>query len=402
MNVNLLRKIDYWVGIPICFLLSSVNNTIKLFSRRRKNKIKKILFLELSEMGSVILSYPAILKAKKQYPEAELYFWIFKENKESVEILNVISDVNIITMRGKSFRSVFIDTFKNLRQIRKLNLDVIIDMEGFSRFTAILSYLSKAKIRVGYHKCSMEGLYRGNLHNRRVPFNPFIHISNNFLSLVDSINTSGKKFFLSKKSVEKPNINFQYQYPATRQNSSIFNRIKKYSNLIKDDSKIILINPDSSGLLPLRRWPLEKYERLCLKFLEDKNIFIIFIGRQNKNIDKKISVFKKQENCINLIGKTTLKELIDLFRISDLLISHDSGPANFAALTKLPVIVLFGPETPLLYSPLSNKAVILYKNFACSPCVSSYNHRKSVCSNNKCVKDITVKEVLNAAKKILF
>ena len=98
---------------------------------------------------------------------------------------------------------------------------------------------------------------------------------------------------------------------------------------------------------------------------------------------------------------TSLWRFIDLCNISTVLIGHDSGPPNFASLTKIGIVVLFGPETPVLYAPLSDNKTICYANFACSPCVSAYNHRHSACKDNRCLKAIGVDEVYRAARNYL-
>jgi len=94
---------------------------------------------------------------------------------------------------------------------------------------------------------------------------------------------------------------------------------------------------------------------------------------------------------------TSLDELLALHSMSDLLITNDSGPAHFASLVRLPTLVLFGPETPRLYAPLGRSTVCLSAGFACSPCISVYNGKKSPCDDNLCLKAITVGEVYQAA-----
>ena len=110
----------------------------------------------------------------------------------------------------------------------------------------------------------------------------------------------------------------------------------------------------------------------------------------------------KHERFIDLAGRTSMEDLLDLFSVSDLFISHDSGPVHFASLTRINMVVLFGPETPVCYAPLSPNATVLYSNFACSPCVSAYNHRSSACDNNKCLQAIRVEDVYGAASKYLY
>ena len=79
--------------------------------------------------------------------------------------------------------------------------------------------------------------------------------------------------------------------------------------------------------------------------------------------------------CLSFAGETTLTELPPLYSLASVMVTNDSGPADFAAATGLPTIVLFGPETPNLYRPLGN-ARSIYAGLACSPCVSAHNHRK--------------------------
>jgi len=74
---------------------------------------------------------------------------------------------------------------------------------------------------------------------------------------------------------------------------------------------------------------------------------------------------------------------------------------HLASLTEINIIALFGPEAPLLYKPLSDKSIILYKDFACSPCLSAYNYRSSACKDNICLRAITVDEVYNQAVRAL-
>ena len=97
-----------------------------------------------------------------------------------------------------------------------------------------------------------------------------------------------------------------------------------------------------------------------------------------------------------------LKELIDLFNISRILISNDSGPPRFASLTKISILVFFGPETPILYRSLGLNVKVFYSNFACSPCVSAFNHRQSPCIDNKCLQEIKPEEVFTFVKKTII
>jgi ADP-heptose:LPS heptosyltransferase len=105
--------------------------------------------------------------------------------------------------------------------------------------------------------------------------------------------------------------------------------------------------------------------------------------------------------CICVAGHTTLRDLLTLYTIADVLISNDSGPCHFASLTPIRVIALFGPETPQLYGPLGEAKVALSANLACSPCVNMLNHRFSPCTDNQCMQRISVDRVFDALTETL-
>ncbi len=91
-----------------------------------------------------------------------------------------------------------------------------------------------------------------------------------------------------------------------------------------------------------------------------------------------------------------------LFHIASLLITNDGGPGQFAALTPVPVIVFFGPETPALYGPLNTGTTVMNVQLSCAPCLTAYNHRNSPCDgDNICLKSIRVEDVLAKAREVL-
>jgi ADP-heptose:LPS heptosyltransferase len=104
--------------------------------------------------------------------------------------------------------------------------------------------------------------------------------------------------------------------------------------------------------------------------------------------------------AVSFAGKTTLRELLTLYSLADILVTNDSGPGHFSSMTNIQTIILFGPETPKLFGPISPNTHVIWKELACSPCVNVFNHRFSPCKNNVCMKTITVDEVYSAVEKI--
>jgi len=398
MRLDIMRKIDFWLGAPLCFLLSLFRGRVK-----RPARFNKILFIELSEMGSAMLAHSAIKRIKETLPHAELYFWAFERNKESVQACGVIPEKNIITMNDKTFYSIIRDSVSNIRRMRSEKIDAVIDMELFSRFTAILSYLSGAKIRAGFYRFFQEGLYRGSLCNIKVQYNPHLHISLNFMALIESLLTIEPHTPFYKGRIESPEIRLPVFEQDKASRDKIRSLLKSNSGMhLDENSRIIVINPFGGKLLPIRSWPLENYILLAEKLLIHKNTFIVIIGLESDNKENSLMRgIAGQKRVADIRGRLGFADLLNLFSIADIFITHDSGPVHFASLTKVNMIVLFGPETPVCYGPLRKDAVIFYSGFACSPCLSAYNHRKSPCKDNKCLKAISVEDVYKAAVKLM-
>src|SRR5215510_5622779 len=139
MRVQTMRKIDYFVGIPLCFLASIVQRVLSLFQDGQYLYPKKVLFIELSEMGSTILADPAMPKLKTA-TGAELYFLIFERCKESLGLLPTIPAHHVCTIREANMFTLAVDVVRYRVWARRQGIDTVIDLELFSRFTALLTF----------------------------------------------------------------------------------------------------------------------------------------------------------------------------------------------------------------------------------------------------------------------
>ena len=396
-----MRKMDYWIGNPLCFSLSCLHILGRVFPRKKKEP-KKVLFLELSEMGSTVLAYAAMSKTKELWPSSELYFMIFKQNQESVKLLEIIPEKNLILIDNSSLFRFKITVFKALIRMKKEGIDTIIDLELFSRVTAIISYLSGASNRVGFYQHTMEGLYRGNMQTHKVSYNPHRHVGVNFLSLVYALKSPDGEWPLTKRHISEKELHIPRISSSKEKLDAIWEKMLSCNPALTKKHILIIIN-SNAGLLPIRAWPLESYAALCKKILtHHKDVLFVITGVKDAAHDAEVIIETVgEEHCINLVNKTSFRELIDIYNSCHLLITNDSGPVHFAPLTPINIIAFFGPETPKLYGPISDTAVIIDSKFACSPCVSAFNHRKTLCGSNECLKSISVEYVYKIVEEQL-
>lgn len=395
MNTQSMRKIDRSVGKPICFLLTLAYKFLKVFKKPSAVRHpKNILFIEMSEMGSIILAYSLFMKTKQYYPEASLYFLTFKQSRYAVDILDIIPEKNVFYIDNRNLWFLALSTIKSLSGLRRINLDMAVDMETFSRFSAILSYLSCATNRVGFYRFNQEGLYKGRFLTHEVPFNPHIHMTQNMLNLIYAAHSPKSDIPPTKRIPDDKDILIPKYHPPKNIEQKVRKKLAEGIPLKRKNSKIILINPNASDIVPLRRWPEEYYIRLIRLILKNPNPVILITGQASeKKQAEKIIREVASDRCLNFAGKTSFPELITLYHIADILITNDSGPVHFSSMTGIRTFVFFGPETPEIFGPLGEKSHVFYKGMACSPCVSAFNQKHSPCRDNQCLKRITPDEV---------
>ena len=396
MNIKFQRAVDRLVGVPVCALFSTIERMRRLFKGKQKvEQPQRILIILLSEMGSLVLAQPMFAQLKQRYPQASLHMLMFKKNREVLDLLEVMPPENVLTLNDRSLFAFISDTFKAIRAMREKQFDVVIDCELFSRVSSIFSFLSGATIRVGFHPHTQEGLYRGSFMNRPVLYNPYRHLSQQFLSMVAAIDSDTFPIAkaISAQDIAPPPL-LRFSQAEMQQVTSQFYR--DFPTV--KDKKLVLVYP-SGGILPIRAWPMDYYRQLCASLLSHGYAVGIIGMKEDIPLGQDIVAHCQSELCINLAGYTkSVRHLLALFQFANLLITNDGGPGQFAALTPILALIFFGPETPQLYRSNTQRADYFYSQMSCSPCLTAYNHRSSPCDgDNQCLKQIQPEQVLAKA-----
>lgn len=392
MNVATLQKVDRWLGIPLCFGLTLVRKFLPSRLGSGVPKIRSILFVKLAEQGSTVLAYAAIKRAVEMVGRENVYFICFEENRFIVDLLELIPEENVITVCAKSFLQLADTTLDAMRKMWALKLDAAIDMEFFARGSAAMTFFSGAKARVGFHCFFGDGPYRGDLMTHRLLYNSHLHTTSMFQVLVESLKCDPATL-PTQSNRPPPSENILPQFsPKPGEADTVRAMLPKKNGATPP---IILLNPNASDLVPLRQWASARYVELAKKLLARfPEVHIGFTGAPNEaqaaeNLVAEIG----SDRCLCLAGKTTLRQLMVLYTLAEILVTNDSGPAHFASLTPINVVTLFGPETPALFSARTPRNTAIWAGLSCSPCVNAYNNRQSPCKNNVCMQEISVEQV---------
>ena len=410
MNIDAQRWLDRWVGIPLCAAVSAfeaLKNRGKPVSTEAAAP-RAIVVILLSEMGSLVLAHDMFARLKTRYPEAQLHALLFGKNREILDLMDVIAPANVHVVDDRSLLALLRSLWKALADLRSSNIDVAIDCELFSRISSLLSYASGASVRVGFHRHTQEGLYRGSHINRAVPYNPYQHISAQFLTLARAIDST---------AVPKSKLPVMLQTkapPHVKLDAALVTNIE--TRLATDfpaiaGKPLVLVYP-GGGILPIRAWPLASYTALCNGLVADGCAVAVIGLKEDQALARQLvaqvqgggsEASDRGGDIVDLTGYTrSIAELLALFHKASLLVTNDGGPGQFAALTPIWTLMLFGPETPSLYAPLTPRCYSFYSQWPCSPCLTAYNHRSSFCDgDNQCLKVIAPEAVLAKARECL-
>jgi ADP-heptose:LPS heptosyltransferase len=286
-----------------------------------------------------------------------------------------------------------------LSRIRRLRIGACIDMEFFARFSAAIAYLTGARTRVGFHVFFGEGPYRGDLMTHRVLYNPHLHTSRTFTSLVLALDADPEALpTFGVVPPESPPLPLFQPDPAEKADVA---RMLAESG-VAAGGRLVVLNANAGDLLPLRKWDQANYAELARRLIaEFPGLWVAFTGSpEEAPAVEGVARAVGSPRSVCLAGRTTLRQLLIMFGLAEVLVTNDSGPAHFGALTTIDVVALFGPETPLLFSAPGPRNHAVWAGIACSPCVNAFNNRQTACRDNVCMKAISVDEVFGVVSRI--
>ena len=400
MKASTIRFVDRWLGVPACAVLTLWR---RLFDRRpATGPVKRILFLKLVEQGATVLAYPSLRTAVERVGAENVFFMVLEENRPILDMLEIVPPENVISVPTGGLFTTVAGMIRGLARVRRERIDSVLDFELFARSSAVLGYLTGASRRVGYHAYNGDGPWRGDLMTHRLVYSPQVHSLRAMLVLTEALwhDPAGLPALdIDMASLDESIKRFE---PSTEEVEEVRQVMRRLTGG-RDPRPLVLLNANASDLIPLRKWEGDRYVELARRLLADyPDLFIAFTGAPSEA--PPIDALVRQVNdprCFSMAGKTTMRQLLVLDSLADVLVTNDSGPAHFAALTDVEIVTLFGPETPRLWGVLGPRSHVISLGLPCTPCVSAYNNRLSSCTNNLCMQGITVDRVHETVRTII-
>jgi lipopolysaccharide heptosyltransferase II len=147
---------------------------------------------------------------------------------------------------------------------------------------------------------------------------------------------------------------------------------------------------------PAKRWLPERFAEVAVAVSAQRPVQWILFGTSGDaeigaTIEASVGI-----NCINRIGKTTMKELIAELSECALLLTNDTGTMHLASILGVPVVAVFGSTEPHLTGPLGNAHHVIRHQVECSPCFL-----RECPIDFRCMKAVTVDEVAQSVSSFL-
>ncbi len=338
---------------------------------------KRILIVRTDRIGDVLLSTPAIKALRDAYPNAYIAVMVRPYAKDIVEGNPYLDEVIIYDKFGR--HKSWLGSIKFTLKLKKKKFGLALVLHPTNRAHLIIFFAGIRK-RVGY------GRKLGFLLTDRVKhtkqFGEKHELEYNFDLLKHlGIEPLDKNLFM----------------PVNPESEIWADEVLAQNNIEAGD-RIVAIHPGAS--CPSKIWPNERFAEAADK-LAQKYKFKVLILAGPKDIEKAKAVAQKLRSAaVNLAGRTSVSQLAGILKRCSLFISNDSGPVHIASAVGTPVISIFGRAQPGLsprrWGPLGKKDKFLHKDVGCIECLA-HNCVKEF----KCLKAITVDDVLSAADSVL-
>ncbi|MDN2664645.1 glycosyltransferase family 9 protein [Psychromonas sp. 14N.309.X.WAT.B.A12] len=331
---------------------------------------KSICLLRLSAIGDVCHAVAMVQAIQKQWPSTKIT-WIM--GKIEAQLLNDLPNVEVIIFDKKT-------GFKGMRAIWKQlsgrKFDALLHMQLALRASALTIGI-KAKYKIGFNrKRAKEGQWL--FTNKKIPDTASQHVLESFFEFA---------YFLGiDKTIPTWNI------PLSKSDISFAQSISSANK------PLFVISPAASK--DERNWLTDRYAAIA-DYAIEKGFEVVLCGSPapreitlGNNIQNLM-----QQSAINLIGKTSLKQLTATLKQAQIVLAPDSGPAHIATTQGTTVIGLYGHSNPQRTGPYlsQDNVVSVYKKHV------QLQYNKSISElpwsartkGEHIMKDISLEQVIN-------
>lgn len=336
----------------------------------KKQNTGSILLIRLTSIGDVLLTTPLLRILRNIYPKVRIdvlttkrMIDIFKFNPHIDNLYTVNRHAGILELRKKKE-----EFFTNIQY------DTTIDLQNNKKSKLLRKHTSKNILEFDKRR-----LYKLRLVYLKTKPDTFSPISDLYIKTAEILGSEpdgkGLEFWLPEDKIRN-------LYLSGKNN---------------DSNKKIVIAP--GAFHSTKRLPIEKFQQLIARLLNDNAGISIVGGKEDVEIASELAVkFNGQIN--NYTGQLSLAETAEIIDKANCVISNDTAVMHIAAARQTPVVALFGSTVQELgFVPYNSSYRIIEKELDCRPC-THYGKSKCPKSHFNCMNLISVDEIYKAVLEL--
>lgn len=395
MPMERMRAIDNWIGLPLCLCVGALVRLLaKLLPRRCEiPDPRRIVVMKFFGMGSVIQAGSMLRAIAQHYPHSELIFLTFDRTAGPITRMGVCTEVRQI--RTDSLSHFGADALRLVYGFMRDRADVSIDLEVFSKFSTLMSLMTRAPVRVAFH---LNSFWRYSLVTHPVYYNYYRHVSAVYNDAAAAIGVT-----VTDTRPCRLNVGAGAEESCRR-------RLRDAGWNGTDE--LIGVNINAGELSVERRWPRERFAAVIEKLAAHhgaarRGLRVVLTGAPDEaeyvsGLVHALSA-AAQKLVINIAGELSFDELVASMDLYEFFLTNDSGPLHVAYAQGVATISLWGPGRPNFYGPPHGSHVTFYKRLPCSPCLYVFTSEAGKWCNHRgdCMPAIEVDEVWGAVRAYL-
>ena len=339
-----------------------------------KNGIRSILIRAVNWLGDAVMTTPAIGAVRESFPDARITVLANPLVAELFTPHDWVDEVIVYDRKGR--HAGLSGHFALATELRSLKFDLAILLQN-AVDAAIIARLAGIPRRMGYRT---DG--RGVLLTHGVTVTPELkrlHHVDYYLAMLAGwgITSSGKGLRLTVTAGE------QAAAAALLAQSGI-----------GDGEFLLGINPGAT-YGSAKRWYPERFANVADELARCWGARVVITGGPGETgIAAEIEA-AMAGRCLNMAGRTSVRELSALIRRCNFFITNDSGPMHLAAAFNIPLVAVFGPTDHTTTSPYSDKSVVVRSVTECAPCL-----KRECPTDHRCMTAVTADDVITAALRL--
>lgn len=360
----------------------------------------RILIIKPSSLGDLVHALPVLAALREAHPKAHIAWLVNEELADLLEGHPLLDDVIRFDRRrfGRMWRSprILIDFLQFVGEIRRERFDLVVDLQGLIR-SAFLAYASGARQRVGF-RTAREFSWLFYSKRVRCPQDVRHAVDRNLLIAASlGIDVDEPRFPLGLRTEELIAAREMLQQSARRAGIAI---------PLPTDPRSTPFSAGRGGgdesftaVLPGARWVTKQWKPQRVAALIDRMAAAgmppcVLLGGPDDRAYAERVFADCETTFVDLVGRTTLRELTAIIALAGRVVSCDSGPMHIAAALNKPLTAIFGPTDPARCGPYSPAARVVHGDVDCLSCYLR------TCSHHSCMEYLQVDRVLEEIRRL--